>query len=211
MGWYLGSQFSYDIELLKQKLESHPKPVSGAIFIVLYVVLTSIFWFGPKDILRVSGALLFGAAVSSIFIWIAEVINSFIMFHLSRSLGREFVESRLKLKKGRMDAVERSRSWLGVFAWRINPLVAIRFTDLAYGLTSIKFPRYLIPASIATIPRIYWLQYILADLGMALFKKPSSVQEYIMQNSFFIRFSMVYFASVVIIWIVAGISKFNRR
>lgn len=207
----VGQHYQLEVEQVKQKLAEYPLALSGAIFIVLYVVLTSLVWIGPHDVLRIASAILFGATTSTVFIWIAEIMNSFVMFHLSRFLGREYVEQRMKIKADKLDKVAQDHSILGVLAWKINPFIPGRFTDLGYGLTNITFRRYVIPANVANLPRIFWQQYILADLGLNFAKDFNATVNYYLENPFFARYTLVYMLVVLIITALAGRQKLKRN
>lgn len=170
-----GQHYDVNLEDIQQKLRGYPVAASGLIFVGTYVVLTNLIWFGPKDILRTAAALLFGGTISTLFIVMGELINAWVLFHFSRFFGRDFVESRLGKKKDQLAKITRSRSALGVFTVRINLLIPLRFTDLGYGLTGISFRRYIAPALLALIPRVYWQQYFLATGGVAVLESLSKV------------------------------------
>ncbi|MGE0268535.1 MAG: TVP38/TMEM64 family protein [Candidatus Omnitrophota bacterium] len=209
--WYLGRRFNLDVEQIRQKFSEYPLAASGLIFIVSYVGLTSLIWFGPHDVLRIAAAILFGANTSTLFIWIGEILNSFVMFHLSRFLGRDYVERRTKINPEKLDQVGQDHSVLGVVAWKINPFIPGRFTDLGYGLTNISFRRYVVPAALANLPRIYWQQYILSDLGITFAKDFNASVNYFLENTFFARYTLVYMLIVMVISILAGRQKFKRQ
>ncbi|MBZ0167433.1 MAG: VTT domain-containing protein, partial [Candidatus Omnitrophica bacterium] len=163
--WVAGRQYDIRLDEIQQKFQGYPLAASGLLFVGTYVVLTTLIWFGPKDILRTAAGVLFGATISTVFVVIGEIINSVVMFHTSRFFGRELVENRLGGRKANLDKVAHSRSLLGVFTVRINLLIPIRFTDLGYGLTNISFGKYILPATLALVPRVFWQQYFLAHGG----------------------------------------------
>ena len=84
--WYLGRLFKIDVAHYQGLLSKYPLALSGFIFVLLYVGTTTLLWFGPKDVLRIASAIFFGATVSTLFVWIGEMLNALIMFHLSRIL-----------------------------------------------------------------------------------------------------------------------------
>ena len=90
--WVLGKYFPSDVEYYKGLFSRFPLVVSGAIFVLFYVIVSFFVWI-IKDILKVVGALLFGAYLSTFLIWVAEMINAALLFNLSRFLGRKFVEN----------------------------------------------------------------------------------------------------------------------
>ena len=164
----IGSALHLDVEYLKTRLHQMPLGLSGSLFIFWYVVLTLLIWWGPKDVFRVSGAIIFGPYLSTLFVWIAETISAVILFNLSRRLGRGYVEEKMKVKAKDLDETKKDMGWFNVTTIRLNPLVPFRFMDLAYGLTKISFRKYFLVVLFASVPRILWLQIILAAVGASL-------------------------------------------
>src|SRR5262245_21649160 len=95
--WYLGRYFDFDIDYYKEILNRYPKAVSGSFFVFLYVFISFFVWLG-KDVFWVVSALLFGPVLSASLIYVGEIINATILFHLSRTLGRDYVRKQLALK-----------------------------------------------------------------------------------------------------------------
>lgn len=209
--WYLGRVFDVDVAYYQGILARYPLALSGLIFVVLYVVTTTFIWFGPKDVLRISSAILFGAYVSTVFVWVGEMINSAIMFYLSRVLGREYVQQRLRIKAGELDKMKGDSSFLGVTAWRINPLIPFRLMDLGYGLTRISFKKYFCAIVVVSFFRILWLQFILAGIGTSLFQDISAMLDYFLANPVVVRYSGIYFLVVIALTIMAVAARALRK
>lgn len=209
--WFLGRVFKVDLRYCQDLLAGYPLALSGLIFVVLYVGTTTFVWLGPKDVLRVSSAILFGAGVSAVFVWIAEMVNAVIMFYLSRTLGREYVRQKCRVKNEELDKIKEDTSLLGIVAWRINPLVPFRFIDLGYGLTAIAFPKYFAGIVVVTFFRILWLQFILAGIGTSLFENVWSLVDYFTQNPQVVQYSMLYFLAVVVLTVAAMTARFLRK
>ncbi len=203
----LGRYFNFDPEYYRNALSKFPVVLSGLIFVFLYVLTTTFIWMGPKDAFRVAGAVLFGPYISTVFVWIGEILNAAILFFLSRNLGQEFVQEKFKIKTGNIDKVKKESSALSVLALRLNPLVPFRFLDLGYGLSRVSFRKYFIVIVIASLPRIFWLQYILSGVGMNVFKDIPAVMDYFGKNFFLIKYSGLYFLGVAILSLAAVIVK----
>lgn len=209
--WYLGRVFKVDVSYYQDFLSRYPLALSGLVFVLLYVVTTSFLWFGPKDVLRIASAILFGAYISTVFVWIGEMINAAVMFYLSRILGRAYVQQRFSLKSGELEKMKGDSSFLGVTAWRINPLVPFRLMDLGYGLTQISFSKYFCAILIVSFFRILWLQFILAGIGTILFKDVSAMLDYFLANPAIVRYSGLYFLTVITVTIFAVAARFFRH
>jgi uncharacterized membrane protein YdjX (TVP38/TMEM64 family) len=214
-------------------LSQFPLALSALIFICLYVGLTTLIWFGPKDILRITSAILFGAYISTIFVSIAELCNAVILFKLSRKLGREFVIEKFKLKPKAVDKMQQNTSILGTMALRINPFVPFRLQDIGAGLSGMDFVSYIVGVAVVSPLRIFWLQYILADLGenvamlfyakvnfrkllmqqdsvLHILKNHPFVQ-YLMDKPFILQYSCYYFMLVLVLSALALLFKLFTR
>jgi len=209
--WYFGRIFKVDVPYYQDLLSNYPVVISGIIFVLLYVGTTTFIWFGPKDVLRISSAIFFGAFVSTVFVWIGEMINAGIMFQLSRILGREYVQQRLGKKSEKLDQIKDDTTPLGVIAWRINPLVPFRLMDLGYGLSKIPFRKYCLSIVVITFLRIYWLQYILAGIGSVMFEDLSLAFRHLQENPDAILISVYYFLAVIIVTLTAAVARFIRK
>jgi len=208
--WYLGRIFKIDIDTCQKFLLRYPLALSGVVFVFVYVVTTTFVWFGPKDILRVSSALFFGGFVSTVYVCIGELINAVVMFHLSRKLGRDYVYQKYRARSKEIDQMGRDPSFLGLIAWRVNPLIPFRLMDLGYGLTQVSFRKYLSSIIVITFIRVLWLQTILAGIGANLLSDFSAIQDYLFAHPHVIRLSMGYFLAVFIITIAAIINRKRR-
>lgn len=196
--WYLGRFFHIDTQTIENSLKRFPVFYSGIIFIILYVIVTFFIWLS-KDIFKFIAAVLFGAILSTLFIWIAEIINAFILFYLARYLGRNFVENSLKAKFNKLDEKLGRVSFLWLFLFRTVPLIPFRFLDLGIGLTRISFRRYLLAVIFGSPLRIFWVQYVLCGVGKSIFTHPLALAEYLLQNKTLFIFSFAYLILVILV------------
>lgn len=196
--WILGRFFTIDIDSYRKFLSRFPLIYSATVYIVLYVLISFFVWI-TKDIFKVVGALLFGPYLSTVFVWLAEMINATVLFNLARILGRDFVKNTLKVKSENWDKrIQRFGFW-GIFSLRIIPLVPFRFLDVLAGLTSIRFRDYLLAASLGSPLRIFWIQYILSAVGESIFKQPEVLTQYLLSNRFIFILSLVYFIGAIVL------------
>jgi len=196
--WYLGRFFNIDTQALQRSLGRYPLFLSGLLYIILYVVVT-FFIFFSKDLFWLLGAVLFGAFYSTIFIYVSEVINAFILFYLSRVLGRAYVEQSLKGKYRQLDERLTKINFFWLFIFRAAPLVPYRFLDLAAGLTRISFRKYIAAVVLGTPIKTYWIQYILTGVGRNIYNNPYAVAEYLLNNKTVLLFSLIYALLVILV------------
>jgi len=210
---FLGQRYPMDIDQVRTFLNRFPIILSGIVFIALYVVLTFFIWFGPKDIFRISSAIFFGAYVSTVLVWIAEMVNAFVLFKFARKFGREFVEQHFPVKRKDFENAQKDSTAFGVLALRINPMISFRAIDLGFGLSNISFKKYFFSIVGVTFLRIFWLQYILAGLGDAFFNHSSTavIMDYLLANSHVLVYSAIYFLIVIVLSVTAVILHARRK
>lgn len=186
----IGLFFDFDEAAWVEYFRQVPLPLAGIFFTVAYVGLTFAIWFA-KDLLRIVGALVFGPYWSTLFIWIGELANAFIFFHMSRRLGRAYVAEKFHLKEADLARAGRRGGVWHIFLLRSLPILPFRILDLAYGLTSVTFRKYLLVSALALPVRIFWVQFVVAALGGAVFNIPK-VMTYFEQNAMALWLSFLY-------------------
>jgi len=196
--WYLGRYIPVDGSAIQEALRKFSLFYAGIIFVALYVVVTFFVWFS-KDVFKVLSAVLFGAYVSTLFIWIAEIINAFILFYLARILGRDFAARHIKGKYKNLDDRLYKANFFWLFTFRFVPLIPFRFLDLASGMTGVPFRRYLLAVILASPLRIFWVQYVIVGVGESIFKKPQLMLEYLAVNKTVYIFSLIYLVLVILL------------
>jgi uncharacterized membrane protein YdjX (TVP38/TMEM64 family) len=130
---------------------------------------------------------------------IAEIVNAFILFFLARKLGRKFVSDSLHARSADLDKKLSGISFFWLFMLRTTPLVPFRFLDLACGLTALSFRKYLVAVVAGSLPRIFWLQYVLAGVGTGIFKGPSGVTRYLLQNPTAFIVTFIYLICMLVV------------
>ena len=193
---WLGGVLSANIEKIKTILKSIPGIYSSIVFVVLYILANFIFFADIKDLLKPIGAIMFGAYISTFLIYIAEVINAFIFFNLSRLLGMKFVERVLKGKFHKFYEKLSNISFKWIFLLRFVPLVPFRVLDVSFGLSKVSFKKYLWAVILGSPLRIFWIQFILAAIGGFSMEK---MMAYYRGNSIMSAFTLIYFGIAVFI------------
>jgi len=213
--WYLGRIFKFDVAYFQGLLAEYPLMLSGIVFILLYVGATTFIWFGPKDVLRIAAAIFFGPYVSTLLVWVGEMGNAAVMFHVSRSLGQEYVQRKLGVGPNQLNKMKDDSSFLGVIAWRINLLAPFRLMDLAYGLTRISFRKYFGAIVLVSVARIFLQQFILSSIGEVLFEEPFTVVqlmlEYFLEHPNVVLYGTAYILVMIAVSIWAVILRSARR
>jgi len=202
--WYTGTTLQADFQDFKAIILKFPLAVSGLVFVVLYVGVTFFAWL-TKDWFKIIGAVVFGAYMSTLLIWIAEVINATILFNLSRKLGRGFIEEKFKGRFGKLDTLIENHGFWSIFALRIIPVVPFRFLDLIYGLTKVPLKQYLTIVLLASPLRIFFIQFVLAAVGESILQSPdiskllAMLTDYFLKNQVVLWGGFAYFIAAMVI------------
>ena len=209
--WALGRVLDIDLVQVRLWLSQYPLWLSGSLFILIYVGLTTLLWVGTIDIFRISGALLFGPYWSTLFVYLAEIANASILFLLSRKLGRAFIEEKFHLKPNDKTYSPDNAGFWTAFVLRINPLIPFRFMDVGFGLTKMPFKQYFLAVVLGSPLRIFWLQFTIAGMGQAVLKNPAAMMEYFQNNPAAFVFNFIYVLSVILVTIVVFVGNFFKR
>lgn len=196
--WFFGRFLHIDTQAIEKNLMAFPLVYSSILYIALYVIIT-FFIFFSKDVFWLMGAVLFGAALSTLFICIAEVINAFILFNLARRFGRAYVEKSISEKYKHLDEKLGRINFFWLFIFRAAPLIPYRFLDLGAGLTRIDFRKYLAAVIIGSPIKMFWIQYILYGVGKNIINNPYALVEYFLHNKTLLLFSMVYILLIILV------------
>ncbi|MFH1413367.1 MAG: VTT domain-containing protein [Candidatus Omnitrophota bacterium] len=206
--WYLGGRFPLDAQRLEDSLKSLPILYSGLLYVILYAVIT-FFVFFSKDLFYILGAVLFGAYLSALFIFIAEIINAFVLFHFAKMLGRAYIEKSFKKDNNNLDERLGRINFFWLFLLRATPFVPYRFLDLSAGLSKINFKKYLAAVILGSPLKLFWIQYILSGVGRGVLNDPSALMEYFLHNKVLLVFSLIYL--VVAVAIIGKLNSERRK
>jgi len=148
---------------LRSLLSKIPLGLSAPVFVLLYVAANFVV-VDIKDAFKLVGAIVFGAWMSAFLIYIAELLNAVIFFNLSRKLGQEFARKMLKNGAGFYDRLSQLPVYW-VFLLRAVPVIPYRVLDIVFGMSAMRFNRYMLAAVLASFPRILFIQIPLAAVG----------------------------------------------
>lgn len=122
------------------------------IYIALYVVATVLAL--PSTALNLTGGAIFGPWFGTLWTSIGAVIAAVVAFAFTRTIGREFVATRLAGRWRAMDAEIRLGGVFYMFAIRLQPIIPYSVVNFAAGLTSISFKSYILGTILGTVPGV---------------------------------------------------------
>jgi uncharacterized membrane protein YdjX (TVP38/TMEM64 family) len=119
------------------------------IYILAYAIGTLILL--PSTPLNLAGGALFGLWSGTLWSSIGAVIAALIAFGFARTIGRNWVASRLAGQWEAIDADIQRSGLFYLFAVRLLPLLPYGLVNLAAGLTSVTWRDYTIATSFGTV------------------------------------------------------------
>lgn len=129
------------------------------IIIILVIIAEVILAPIPGFIPIISAGFIFGPIEGSIYAFIGNVIGSAIAFFIARKLGKPYVIRIVKEK--RVDkyeaAIKRNENLL--LAFYFLPLLPIDIISFAFGLSDIRFKKFIIVTSIGFVSHVLILNY----------------------------------------------------
>lgn len=202
---FLGRFFSLDIEKIQTFFRGFPLIFACVLFIVFYVAANFFVFWDVKDLLKPLAAVFFGAYLSTLLIYIAEIINATLFFNLSKRLGQDFVERSLRGKFRNFYEKLENISFIWIFLLRLIILIPYRVLDISFGLSKVSFRKYMAAVLLASPPRIFWIQFIMASVGGFSLGK---IMNYYQENPHFTAFIFLYFFISIILALILK-KKFN--
>jgi uncharacterized membrane protein YdjX (TVP38/TMEM64 family) len=147
------------IETLQQRVMSW-----GAWAAICYPLLFALcnILLLPGGIIAVGGGFFFGLWWGFLIVFAGNVVATAISFALSRSIARRWFQRKLSgnpTLRVLGPAVERE-SWKIILLSQLHPLFPTSLLNYFYGLTQIRFGRYMLWASIGRVPGIFLYAYL---------------------------------------------------
>jgi len=119
------------------------------VYVLAYAIGTLILL--PSTPLNLAGGALFGLWAGTLWSSIGAIIAALIAFGFARTIGRDWVTSRLAGQWEAIDADIKNSGFFYLFAVRLLPLLPYGFVNLAAGLTSVTWRDYTLATSFGTV------------------------------------------------------------
>lgn len=132
------------------------------IFIILYIA--GVVLFLPGSVLTITGGLIFGPILGSLYNILGATIGASIAFIIARYLAADWVSAQTGGKlKALKEGVE-AEGWRFVAVVRLIPLFPFNLLNYALGLTRISIIEYIAASAIFMFPATFAYTY-LGSLG----------------------------------------------
>ncbi|MGL4772216.1 MAG: TVP38/TMEM64 family protein [Clostridium sp.] len=127
----------------------------GTLAILVFLLVFSIkpfFLVIPANVVAIVGGVLFGTTFGFALSMLGFFISPTIAFFISRSLGREFVESLLGKRFLKLDDNMEHNGFKILFLLRLPPILPYDPLSYASGLTKIKYKDFIIASVLGVVP-----------------------------------------------------------
>ncbi|MCP4482379.1 MAG: TVP38/TMEM64 family protein [bacterium] len=142
----------------------------GPLIYMVSYAFTSIILF-PASLLSTASGVVWGEYIGTVYTVIGATISASFPFLISRHLGREFVQRKMKgTKLDLCDKLISKNGFLAVLIMRLIPIFPWDVVNYSSGLCDIKIRDYLLATLIGTIPGSFTYNLIGASLGKPIDK-----------------------------------------
>ncbi|MCB2183279.1 MAG: VTT domain-containing protein [Desulfobulbaceae bacterium] len=125
--------------------------MAPVIFMLTYAVAPALFLPGLP--ITIVGGILFGPFWGVVYSITGATTGACIAFLISRYVGREWIEGKLKSPKWKqLDTMVEQHGWKAVAFTRLIPLFPFNLLNYAFGLTKVKFLHYALASFICMLP-----------------------------------------------------------
>jgi uncharacterized membrane protein YdjX (TVP38/TMEM64 family) len=158
--WYYFSMYD---EFNRENLESFIRgfgPWAPLAYAAIYVISSPVPFLAP--VISAVGGLLFGIIWGTLLVLVTATASAFVPFYLSRQLGREWVESKLKGK--RLEEIyqqsEGSKGFTFILLMRLIPVLPWEVQNYVAGLTKVSPLTFIAGTMLGIIPGSFSLVFL---------------------------------------------------
>jgi uncharacterized membrane protein YdjX (TVP38/TMEM64 family) len=174
IGWAAWAFFSRYSTLTSDNLDLFIRefgPWAVAVYGLAYLLSSPIPFMAP--VLAATGGLLFGPVIGTLLAILIAAATSLVPFTMSRKLGREWVEAKLRGTRveGFYRRAYQNNGFRFVLLLRLVPVMPWELQNYVAGVTPVSLPSYLAATILGSAP----LSIALVILGTT-FKNPGSWQ-----------------------------------
>jgi uncharacterized membrane protein YdjX (TVP38/TMEM64 family) len=158
--WYYFSMYD---EFNRENLESFIRgfgPWAPLAYAAIYVISSPVPFLAP--VISAVGGLLFGIVWGTLLVLVTATASAFVPFYLSRQLGREWVESKLKGK--RLEEIyqqsEGGKGFTFILLMRLIPILPWEVQNYVAGLTKVSPLTFIAGTMLGIIPGSFSLVFL---------------------------------------------------
>lgn len=163
----LAWRFNLPLDELRALVSGIDPAVQYPAFVAIYALI-SVAPVPGRDVVKLTGAFLYGGWASAWLVYFGEITAVFVTWGLGQTLGRDLIE---RLVAGRLESLQakiRGASWRQIALLRVFPGTPYRFMNYAAAVTPIRGAPYLVGCVVGTWPRTVVFQLVFGATGASL-------------------------------------------
>ncbi len=123
-----------------------------ALFILIYIVATVLFW--PGSVLTLGAGAIFGVGWGSVYVSAGSVLGATAAFLVGRYFARDWVAKKIESSTAfaAIDHAVAREGWKIVGLTRLSPAFPFALLNYAFGLTQVKLRDYVLASWIGMMP-----------------------------------------------------------
>ncbi len=163
----LAWRYNRPLDELRALVSGIDARVQFAAYVAIYALI-SVAPVPGRDVVKLTGAFLYGGWASAWLVYFGEITAVFVTWGLGQTLGRDLIE---RLLAGRLEALQmriRGANWKQIALLRVFPGTPYRFMNYAAAITPVRTAPYLIGCLVGTLPRTVAFQLLFGATGDTL-------------------------------------------
>jgi len=128
------------------------------LFMLLYILATVLFL--PGSVLTLTGGVLFGPVLGTLYNLTAATIGAAVAFLVARYLASSWVEKKIGGRLKQLKEGIETEGWRFVAFVRLVPLFPFNLLNYALGLTRIKLWHYIVTSYVCMLPGAFAYTYL---------------------------------------------------
>ncbi|MCL4234863.1 MAG: VTT domain-containing protein [Deltaproteobacteria bacterium] len=163
----LAWRFNLPLDDLRALVSGIDPAIQYPAFVAIYALI-SVAPVPGRDVVKLTGAFLYGGWASAWLVYFGEIAAVFVTWGLGQTLGRDLIE---RLLAGRLESLKariRGANWRQIALLRVFPGTPYRFMNYAAAVTPIPGAPYLMGCVVGTWPRTVFFQLVFGATGATL-------------------------------------------
>jgi len=160
-------RFNLPLAELKDKVGAIAPGIRFPFYVGLYA-LVSVAPVPGRDVVKVTGAILFGGWPSVFLVYFGEMGAVLLAWVLGRALGKDLVDRLFAGKLQRTQQKIAGATWWQIALLRVFPGTPYRFFNYAGPVTPIRAWPYFAGCLVGTFPRTAFFQLLFAYAGSSI-------------------------------------------
>ena len=172
----LAWRYNVPLDVLREKMAGVWPLLRYPAYVGLFT-LVSIAPVPARDVVKLTGAFLFGGVVSGFLVFTGEMCATAVSWVMGRALGKDFID---RLLAGRLQSMQdkiAGATWWQIALLRVFPGTPYRFFNYAAPVTDVRPWPLFLGCAAGTLPRTMFFQVLFGAVGEKLTRRGTTTFE----------------------------------